>query len=156
MLNKNCRVIKTLCVGLISAILLAGCGSGSASSLEDYFAKHESARDGLVQELNGQFVSTGAKSDVVIKDNTVSVEVDITDLAKKQGIEKTNKSVKMMKDSFADSFGGNETLLQKSLSALAEKVDSETVNMVVKIVWEDDTVFSTNIEGKVGTGNEEN
>lgn len=141
------NIIKTLCVGLISAMLLAGCGGNDNQTLESYFSSNESARDSVVGEINGQFESTGAKSSVDIHDDVITVTVDITELAKEQGVQKTNKNVDTFKKEFDGTFSARSSVFENSLSALASKVHSGSIEMKVKIIWEDDTIFSTSFTG---------
>ena len=145
--RKSCYLIKILCVGLISAVLLTGCGGAANTTLEEYFADNQSARDSVFSEINGQFESTGAKSNVDVEGNEITVTIDITDLAKEQGIEKTNKNVKIFKEEFEESFGKQEPSFHSSLSGLASKVHSGSITMKVKIVWNDDVIFSESFEG---------
>ena len=141
-------LIKVLCMGLISAILLTGCNGHGSASLEEYFTNNPSAKDSMVQEINGQFESTGAKSKVEIEDNDIIVTIDITDLAKEQGIEKTNKNEKVMKEEFDKAFSDKETSFCNSLTGLADKVHSCSVTMKIKIVWDGDTIFSDSFKGE--------
>lgn len=145
--RKSCYLIKVLCIGLISAVLLTGCGGPANNTLEGYFTDNQSARDSVISEINGQFESTGAKSNVEVEGNDITVIIDITDLAHDQGIEKTNKNVKIFKEEFEESFSNQESLFKNSLSGLASKVHSGSITMKVKIVWDDDIIFSDSFKG---------
>lgn len=146
--RRSMHLIKVLCVGLLSAIMLTGCNGHGSTSLEEYFVDNPSAKESMVQEINGQFESTGAKSKVEIEGNDMIVTIDISELAKEQSIEKTNKNKKVMKEEFEKAFSNKEKSFCNSLTGLADKVHSGSVTMKIKIVWDGDTIFSDSFEGE--------
>lgn len=145
--NNGFAIVRMMCVGIISAILLSSCGGTGSDTLEDYFSSNKKAAEGLVNSINGQFDKTGADSSVEIEGDEIIVSVDITELAKQQGIDKTNKTVENFKKEFEENFGDRETSFQNSLSGLSEKVKSGKVKMKVKILWEGETIFSASFKG---------